>query len=155
MMTEIEFEAIAREGYNRIALVSECLCDLETPLSIYLKLAGRDTDTFLLESAEGGKSFSRYSFVGLKARTKIVSYLTDTGFCTQVLTDGQETERDTETNPLEFVRRFFNRFRVALPKGLPRLTGGLVGYFGYDTVRLIEQSKVRRDWWTGYLLAVV
>ena len=144
MMTEIEFEAIAREGYNRIALVSECLCDLETPLSIYLKLAGRDTDTFLLESAEGGKSFSRYSFVGLKARTKIVSYLTDTGFCTQVLTDGQETERDTETNPLEFVRRFFNRFRVALPKGLPRLTGGLVGYFGYDTVRLIEQSKLGR-----------
>ena len=67
MMTEIEFEATAREGFNRIALVSECLCDLETPLSVYLKLAGRDNDTFLLESAEGGKSFSRYSFVGLKA----------------------------------------------------------------------------------------
>ena len=47
MMTEIEFEATAREGFNRIALVSECLCDLETPLSVYLKLAGRDNDTFL------------------------------------------------------------------------------------------------------------
>ena len=60
MMTEIEFEAVAKEGFNRIALVCECLSDLETPLSVYLKLAGRDKDTFLLESAEGGKSFSRY-----------------------------------------------------------------------------------------------
>lgn len=145
MMTEIEFEATAREGFNRIALVSECLCDLETPLSVYLKLAGRDNDTFLLESAEGGKSFSRYSFVGLKAHIKIVSHLTDTGFCTQVLTDGKETERDTETNPLNFVQRFIKRFRVALPKGLPRLTGGLVGYFGYDTVRMIERSKLGRN----------
>lgn len=72
MMTEIEFDALKQEGYNRIALVSECLCDLETPLSVYLKLAGHDTDSFLLESAEGGKQFSRYSFVGLKARTKLV-----------------------------------------------------------------------------------
>lgn len=145
MMTEIEFEATAREGFNRIALVSECLCDLETPLSVYLKLAGRDNDTFLLESAEGGKSFSRYSFVGLKAHIKIVSHLTDTGFCTQVLTDGKETERDTKTNPLNFVQRFIKRCRVALPKGLPRLTGGLVGYFGYDTVRMIERSKLGRN----------
>lgn len=57
MMTEIEFEAIAREGYNRIALVSECLCDLETPLSIYLKLAGRDTDTFCWKVRKAAKAF--------------------------------------------------------------------------------------------------
>ena len=62
MMTELEFEALASEGYNRIALVSECMSDLETPLSVYLKLAARDENTFLLESAEGGKSFSRKCF---------------------------------------------------------------------------------------------
>ena len=142
MMTEIEFEAVAKEGFNRIALVCECLSDLETPLSVYLKLAGRDKDTFLLESAEGGKSFSRYSFVGLKARTKIVSRITEDGYLTQVFTEGKEVERDTVSNPIDFVQSFVKRFRVASPKGLPRLTGGLVGYFGYDTVRMIETGKL-------------
>ena len=142
MMTELEFEALASEGYNRIALVSECMSDLETPLSVYLKLAARDKDTFLLESAEGGKSFSRYSFIGLKARTKIVSRLTNDGFLSQVITDDVEVERDATTNPIDFVQSYVKRFRVASPKGLPRLTGGFVGYFGYDTVRLIEAGKL-------------
>lgn len=142
MMTEVEFDALAREGYNRIALVCECLSDLETPLSIYLKLAGRDADTFLLESAEGGKSFSRYSFVGLKARTKVVSRITLNGYRTEVVTDGKTVEVDEKSNPLDFVKRFAARFKVAGPKGLPRLTGGLVGYFGYDTVRMIETGKL-------------
>ncbi len=144
MMTELEFEALASEGYNRIALVSECMSDLETPLSVYLKLAARDENTFLLESAEGGKSFSRYSFIGLKARTKIVSRITSDGFLTQVFTDKEEVERDAAANPIDFVQAYVKRFRVAAPKGLPRLTGGFVGYFGYDTVRLIETGKLGR-----------
>lgn len=142
MMTEIEFDALKQEGYNRIALVSECLCDLETPLSVYLKLAGHDTDSFLLESAEGGKQFSRYSFVGLKARTKLVCNKTETGFHNAVISDGVVVRCDETENGLDFVRNFLKQFKVAVPKGLPRLTGGLVGYFGYDTVRMIETAKL-------------
>lgn len=144
MMTEIEFEALRQEGFNRIALVSECLCDLETPLSVYLKLAGHETDTFLLESAEGGKQFSRYSFVGLKARTKLICSKTDKGFRNAVITEGITVNSDESTNGLEFVRNFLKQFKVAVPKGFPRLTGGLVGYFGYDTVRMIETDKLGR-----------
>ncbi len=142
MMTETEFEATAQAGFNRIALINECLSDFETPLSVYMKLAAAHEDTFLLESVEQGKQFGRYSFVGLKSKTKLVSRLTDEGYLTQVIVDGKVTETDTVTNPLEFVRNFMNRLKVASPKGMPRLTGGLVGYFGYDTVRFIETKKL-------------
>ncbi len=144
MMTEIEFDALVREGYNRIALVSVAMGDLETPLSVYLKLAAGEPDTFLLESADGRGRFSRYSFVGLKARTKLVGRISEEGYCTQIITDGKEVERDETRNPLDVVQDYLKRIRAATPKGLPPLTGGLVGYFGYDAVRMIETGKLAR-----------
>ena len=132
MITELEFKSLAEQGYNRIPLVAEAFADLETPLSLYLKLAGGKPFSFLLESVVGGERFGRYSFIGLPART----LLRASNGVTEVVTDGQVVERH-EGNPLDFVEAYQQRFKVALRPGLPRFCGGLAGYFGYDTVRYI------------------
>jgi len=133
VITELEFKSLAAEGYNRVPLIAEAFADLETPLSLYLKLVGGQKQGFLLESVVGGERFGRYSFIGLPART----WLRATGTLCEVLTDGEVVET-WEGNPLDFVAAFQKRFRPALPPGLPRFCGGLAGYFGYDTVRFIE-----------------
>ena len=141
-MTETEFKQLAHAGYNRIPLVAEAFADLETPLSLYLKLAhvqNQGERSFLLESVVGGERFGRYSFIGLPART----LLRATGFGaqakTEVVTDGVVVETHAG-NPLDFVADYQKRFKVALRDGLPRFCGGLAGYFGYDTVRHIEKK---------------
>ncbi|TMS59119.1 anthranilate synthase component I [Imbroritus primus] len=137
-MTEIEFKSLADQGYNRIPLIAEALADLETPLSLYLKLAqstNRGVNTFLLESVVGGERFGRYSFIGLHART----LLRASGQRTEVVTDGTVVETNTG-NPLDFIATFEQRFKVALRPGLPRFCGGLAGYFSYDAVRYIEKK---------------
>src|SRR5690554_804774 len=136
-MTEIEFNALAAQGYNRIPIITETYADLDTPLSIYLKLAhsgpegGRNS--CLLESVVGGERFGRYSFVGLPAKTVIRA----TGNKTEVVHMGRVVETH-EGNPLDFIEAYQQRFNVALRPGMPRFAGGLAGYFGYDTVRHIE-----------------
>ena len=134
-MTEIEFRALAAQGYNRIPLLVECLADLDTPLSLYVKLIDRQrrANSFLLESVVGGERFGRYSFIGLPSRT----LLRARGDTIEVVRDNQVIET-SRGDPLEFVRQFQARFRVALRPGLPRFCGGLAGYFGYDAVRFIE-----------------
>ncbi len=139
MITELEFRSLAAQGYNRIALIAEAFADLETPLSLYLKLAGGSRHSFLLESVVGGERFGRYSFIGLPART----LLRATGTRTEVVTDGAVVETH-EGNPLDFVAAYRQRFKPALRPGLPRFCGGLAGYFGYETVRLIEKRLAGR-----------
>ncbi|SAL84041.1 anthranilate synthase component I [Caballeronia arvi] len=137
-MTELEFQSLANEGYNRIPLIAEALADLETPLSLYLKLAQTErngANSFLLESVVGGERFGRYSFIGLPART-VVSVQNGKS---QVLTDGNVVETD-EGDPLAFIETYQKRFKVATRPGLPRFCGGLAGYFGYDAVRYIEKK---------------
>jgi len=145
-MTEIEFQALAAQGYNRIPLIGEMFADLDTPLSLYLKLvrgAGEGANSYLLESVVGGERFGRYSFIGLPARTVLRSHVGDGSSCrTEVLTDGKVVEEDSG-DAIAFVERFFSRYRVALRSGLPRFCGGLAGYFGYDTVRLFERRLSR------------
>ena len=133
MITELEFKSLAAQGFNRIPLIFEAFADLETPLSLYLKLAGGQPQSFLLESVVGGERFGRYSFIGLPARTRVQS----TGTRTEVVTDGEVVETH-DGNPLDFIEAFQKRFKVALRPGLPRFCGGLAGYFGYDAVRYIE-----------------
>ena len=70
MITETEFRALAAKGYNRIPLVLETFADLDTPLSLYLKLAATRF-SFLLESVVGGERFGRYSFIGLPAKVRL------------------------------------------------------------------------------------
>lgn len=135
-MTELEFKSLAAQGYNRIPLIAEALADLETPLSLYLKLAQQNNvgkNSFLLESVVGGERFGRYSFIGLPAST----LLRASGMRTEVLTNGVVTETH-DGNPLEFIAQFQSRFKVALRPGMPRFCGGLAGYFGYDAVRYME-----------------
>jgi anthranilate synthase component I len=133
VITELEFKSLAAQGHNRIALITEAFADLETPLSLYLKLAGGQRYSFLLESVVGGERFGRYSFIGLPART----LLRATGTRCEVVTDGAVAETH-EGNPLDFIAAFQERLRPAVTSGLPRFCGGLAGYFGYDTVRAIE-----------------
>ena len=137
MITELEFKSLAAQGFNRIPLLSEAFADLETPLSLYLKLAGGAKHSFLLESVVGGERFGRYSFIGLPARTQLCASATPAGFLTKVITDGEVVERHSG-NPLDFIEAYQARFKVALRPGLPRFCGGLAGYFGYDAVRFME-----------------
>ena len=137
MITELEFKSLAAQGYNRIPLLSEAFADLETPLSLYLKLAGGAKYSFLLESVVGGERFGRYSFIGLPARTLLRASGTPGGTLTEIVTDGEVVERH-EGNPLDFIEAYQARFKVALRPGLPRFCGGLAGYFGYDAVRFME-----------------
>ncbi len=132
-MTEIEFNRLAAEGYNRIPVTLDTFADLDTPLSIYLKLAGGPY-SYLLESVQGGERFGRYSFIGLASTTRIAIY----GSTILLLTGNRVAERRDHTNPMSFVSEFMARFKVPDLKGLPRFCGGLVGLFGYDTVRAIE-----------------
>ena len=143
MITELEFQSLAAQGFNRIPLIKEAFADLETPLSLYLKLAGGASHSFLLESVVGGERFGRYSFIGLPAQT----LLRASGFKTEVVTDGHVVEA-IEGNPLDFIAAYQQRFKVALRPGLPRFCGGLAGYFGYDAVRYIE-PKLAQTWKAG------
>ncbi len=131
-MTEAEFRALAAQGYNRIPLVLETFADLDTPLSLYVKLANRRY-TYLLESVVGGERFGRYSFIGLPAKLRIRAQ----GTAITVEDDNGVRER-RQGDPLTFVAEFMRRYRAAPVPGLPRFCGGLAGMFGYDTVRHIE-----------------
>jgi anthranilate synthase component 1 len=142
VITELEFKSLASQGYNRIPLMVEAFADLETPLSLYLKLAhSRDGGrfSFLLESVVGGERFGRYSFIGLPARTLVRASGFGAEAKTEVVTDGKVVETSTQ-NPLDFIGDYQKRFKVALRPGLPRFCGGLAGYFGYDAVRYIEKK---------------
>ncbi len=139
-MTEIEFNALAAQGYNRIPVTLETFADLDTPLSIYLKLAN-GSYTYLLESVQGGERFGRYSFIGLASPTRIAVY----GHQVLVLTGDRIAERENDANPLDFIGKFMKRFRAAPSAGLPRFCGGLVGAFGYDTVRYVETRLTRTE----------
>jgi len=133
-MTEVEFEQLAAAGYNRIPMVLETFSDLDTPLSIYLKLAHQPY-SYLLESVVGGERFGRYSFIGLAAQTR----LEVRGYTCSEIHQQQVLSSETVADPLAYVDQYLQRFKVATDARLPRFCGGLVGYFGYDTVRYIEK----------------
>jgi anthranilate synthase component 1 len=144
-ITEPEFKALAEQGYNRIPLVAETFADLDTPLSLYLKLANKPF-SYLLESVQGGERFGRYSFIGLPAATRITVRGKQVTL-THADTQGTHSETTHEVeNPLDYISEYQSRFKVAPLPNLPRFTGGLAGYFGYDTVRYIEPrlAKVQK-----------
>ncbi|MFM8443201.1 MAG: anthranilate synthase component I [Methylococcus sp.] len=132
-MNPDQFEHYAREGYNRIPVTREVLADLDTPLSAYLKLADAPY-TYLFESVHGGEQWGRYSIIGLPCRTLIRVR----GDLISVERDGLVEESLTADDPLNWIRSYAARFRVPDIAGLPRFTGGLVGYFGYETIQYIE-----------------
>jgi anthranilate synthase component 1 len=128
------FAELAAQGYNRIPVVREILADLDTPLSCYLKVANAPY-TYLFESVQGGEQWGRYSMIGLPARTVLRINAHDV----EVRCDGVVLEQFDCADPLAFVDEFRARYRVPELAHLPRFSGGLVGYFSYDTVRYIEK----------------
>ncbi len=132
-LNQTQFDSLVAQGYNRIPLVVETFADLDTPLSLYLKL-GNKPYSYLLESVQGGERFGRYSIIGLPANTRIV--VRDNEI--QVLQGDKVVEQNSTTNPLDFVKAYMQRFNTPPYQGLPRFTGGLAGYFGYETIKYIE-----------------
>ncbi len=138
-ITEQQFDELARQGYNRIPIVTQTFADLDTPLSLYLKLANKPY-SYLLESVQGGERFGRYSFIGLPATTRISVRGNQV-----TLTQGSSESTQLVEHPLDFIRDYQQRFKVAPLSGLPRFTGGLAGYFGYETVRYIESRLAGKE----------
>ncbi|WP_211336873.1 anthranilate synthase component I [Hydromonas duriensis] len=132
-MTQDAFYALAAQGYNHVPLSLETFADLDTPLSIYLKLAHAPY-SYLLESVVGGERSGRYSIIGLPCRTRIVQ----TNQTIELFVDGECTETVQQSDLFAYTRNFLKRFKVPQLDGHARYSGGLVGYFAYDTVREIE-----------------
>ena len=134
-MTEQEFKQLAAQGFNRIPVVLETFADLDTPLSVYLKLAHKPY-SYLLESVQGGERFGRYSFIGLPAETRFEVR----GHTCSEYRRGTLVSQTEHEDPLDFVAACHARIRAASRPDLPRFLGGLVGCFGYDTVRYVEKK---------------
>ena len=128
-----EFNAYIAQGYNRIPLMREVLADLDTPLSTFLKLANGPY-SYLFESVQGGEKWGRYSIIGLPCR-KVIRI---SGKEINVLEDQQVVEQLNSEDPLNWIEQFQQQYKVPEITGLPKFNGGLVGYFGYDTIRYIE-----------------
>lgn len=137
-MTPELFDALAIEGYNRIPIVCEVRADLDTPLSVYLKLA-EGPFSYLFESVHGGEKWGRYSIIGLPCRTLLKVY----DHRVVLERDGAVVQQEEVADPLTWIEDFHARIRVAEPPDMPRFAGGLVGYFGYDTIRYIEPRLAR------------
>lgn len=137
MISKQEYQLQVDAGYNRIPLIQELLADLDTPLSLYLKLANQPY-SYLLESVVGGERFGRYSFIGLPCQR----YLKVNKKEVTVFKNGQITEQ-YQGNPLPFIESFHQRFKSPEIPNLPRFTGGLVGYFGYETIYHFEHFSHR------------
>lgn len=132
-MNSHEFAALAAQNYNRIPVSIEVLADLETPISVYRKLA-EGPYSYFFESVQGGEKWGRYSIIGLPCRRllKIFDYRAE------VWVDGELKESEEVADPLAYAEDFQHRFQCAPIADLPVFHGGLVGYFGYDTVRYVE-----------------
>ncbi len=138
-MSPDQFAQLASRGFNRIPVIREVLADLDTPLSAYIKLADNAPYSYLLESVQGGEKWGRYSIIGLPAR----EVLRVNGYEVSLERDGAVIERETVADPLAWIEAFQARYHVAERDDLPRFTGGLVGYFGFDTIRYIEPRLAR------------
>lgn len=132
-LSKEQFLAYKKQGFNRIPLVLETFADLDTPLSVYAKLANLPY-SYLLESVEGGDKFGRYSIIGLPSKLRI--QITDNKI---LVIEGDEVKKEIiDDNPLDFIDKFMGDFKVPTDLDLPRYSGGLAGYFGYETIKYIE-----------------
>jgi anthranilate synthase component 1 len=140
MISADEFAALAAEGHNRIPVVREVLSDLDTPLSVYLKLADAPY-SYLFESVEGGENWGRHSIIGLPCRR--VFALRGNTLTIEDL--GETVETRTLEDPLAGIEKLRAEYKVPRLAGLPAFTGGLVGYFGFEAVAWIEPRLAAPD----------
>jgi anthranilate synthase component 1 len=132
-MTPEQFKQLAEGNYNRIPLMREVLADMDTPLSAYKKLAD-EPYSYLFESVQGGEKWGRYSIIGLGSST----ILRVSGHQLSIEEDGRIVKEEVVEDPLQAVEEYHQQFRVPEIANMPRFSGGMVGYFGYDCVRYIE-----------------
>ncbi|MFT5110830.1 MAG: anthranilate synthase component 1 [Parasphingorhabdus sp.] len=133
MITQSDFDRFHDQGYNRIPIIREVLADLDTPVSTYLKLANVPY-SYLFESVQGGEKWGRYSIIGLASPTRVVVRGEDFS----VLRGDKVLLQKTTDDPLAEIAEIQAQFKVPEIDGMPLFIGGLVGYFGYDTIRYIE-----------------
>ena len=138
-LTKEQFEGYKKQGFNRIPLVLESFVDLDTPLSVYAKLANQPY-SYLLESVEGGDKFGRYSIIGLPSKLRIE--ISDNKIL--VIEGGEVKKEINDENPLDFIDKFMEGFKVPTDLDLPRYSGGLAGYFGYETIKYIEPKLFKK-----------
>ncbi|MEN8261726.1 MAG: anthranilate synthase component I, partial [Pseudomonadota bacterium] len=131
--TAEQFDLYAERGYNRIPVARQILADLDTPLSAYIKLADGPY-SYLFESVHGGEQWGRYSIIGLPCHT-VIRVIGDE---IRLERDGEVLETAHSENPFLWIEEFTLRYKVPDVPGLPRFNGGLVGYFGYETIGYIE-----------------
>ncbi len=145
-------EVLAHGGpETHLALSVELLADVETPISLYRKLSAKGRRSFLLESAEGGETFGRYSFIGVDP-VAVFSFGDRKG---EIVRDGQ-IEQVTFDDPLVVLQSIVSQYRVAARPHLPRLQGGAVGWLSYDAVRYFEPAarpRTGHDLEGGFLIA--
>ena len=132
-MNKQQFSDLAKQGYTHIPIFREVAADLDTPLSAYLKLANC-SNSFLFESVQGGERWGRYSIIGLQCK----EFLQVCDEQISIYNDGKLTEQYEHKDPLQWIDQYRERFKVPEIEGIPRFAGGLVGYFGYDTIRYVE-----------------
>ena len=138
-LTKKQFEEYKEQGFNRIPLVLESFADLDTPLSVYAKLANQPY-SYLLESVEGGDKFGRYSIIGLPSKLRI--QINDNKI---LVFEGDTVKKEiNDENPLDFIDQFMANFKVPTDLDLPRYSGGLAGYFGYETIKYIEPKLCKK-----------
>lgn len=133
-MTPTEFKCLAQEQYNRIPLMREVLADLDTPLSVYRKLAD-EPYSYLFESVHGGEQWGRYSIIGLRCNR----ILRISEYQLTIEEYGQLVKQVEVADPLQAVESYQQQFRVPDIAGMPKFSGGMVGYFGYDCINYIEK----------------
>jgi anthranilate synthase component 1 len=134
------FQQFAAEGFNRIPVVREVLSDLDTPLSVYLKLADAP-HTYLFESVEGGERFGRYSIIGLPVRRVVTFH----GHRLEIRDQGQLVEAREVEDPFAEVEALRAAYSVPRLPDLPGFTGGLVGWFGFECIGYIEPRLATGD----------
>ncbi|WP_044408628.1 anthranilate synthase component I [Thiomicrospira microaerophila] len=132
-MNQSHFDQLAQQGYSHAPVMRTLLADFETPLSVYCKLANQPY-SYLFESVQGGDKWGRYSIIGLPCDTQ----LRVEGQHVKLYKQGALVEHQVASDPLAWIEAYQARFKVLEDQSLPKFCGGLVGYFGYDTVRYVE-----------------
>ena len=137
-LSKEQFSIYQSQGYNRIPFVKTCYADLETPLSIYLKVANSPY-SYLLESVEGGENFGRYSIIGMPAK-KLIQVRQKT---VEIIESGKTVFTESNSDPLGFIDQYLSNYKTPKDLDLPRFSGGLAGYFGYETIHYIEPKLIK------------
>jgi len=133
-VSSLNFAELARQGFNRVPMMRTVLSDYDTPLSVYHKLA-KGAYSYLFESVQGGEKWGRYSIIGLPCQTRLLI----NGHHIKEIANGVVIQHQVAEDPLAWIEAYQQKFKVFQPEGMPVFSGGLVGYFGYDTVRYVEE----------------